>query len=504
MRSRPNKATTGKNGPEPPAAPEPKGAQADAAARAPKIRSRLLRAYDEGKRELPWRGETDPYRIWVSEIMLQQTRVETVIPYYKAWLDQFPTLEALAGAEETEVLRAWQGLGYYSRARNLHRGARVVRDRFHGELPQDPETLRSLPGVGEYTAGALASIAFDRVAAAVDGNVRRVLSRLFDLPKPGQAELRSLATELVDPSRPGDFNQALMELGALICTPRSPDCGECPLKDHCAALASGTVEERPAGKERKPVPEVHVAVLVMAAQGRALDGPGTLGDGSGSHGDGPGSHDDSPGRDKGPEGGVRFFLRRRPPEGLLARMWEFPGIEMGRGKVAMETTRPGASMEEEVEVTGGGRGRKDVRGTGEKGPKVRSDPSTLNSALVGLARELGLESDLAPEVFDTGTTLSVVRHAFTHMKVSYRPVLLRIARVGEEAGEGLNGPREVRAPLKTGTEGGMEVGMEAGTTRPGDGVAGWFTPSELNGLPLPVAQEKIFRAALEALDGVEV
>ena len=155
-------------------------AQARATTLAPEIRRRLLRAYDEGKRDLPWRGETDPYRIWVSEIMLQQTRVETVIPYYNAWLARFPDLESLAAAEEEEVLRVWKGLGYYARARNLHRGAQMVRDCFRGEVPREPADLRALPGVGEYTAGALSSIAFGEVAPAVDGNVRRGLCRSPD------------------------------------------------------------------------------------------------------------------------------------------------------------------------------------------------------------------------------------------------------------------------------------------------------------------------------------
>ena len=210
---------------------------------AAEIRRRLLSAYDVGKRDLPWRGEEDPYRIWVSEVMLQQTRVETVVPYYRAWMDRFPTVEALAEADEDEVLRAWQGFGYYSRARRLREGARVVRERFGGCLPRSSLELRDLPGVGEYTAGAVASIAFGEVVPAVDGNVKRVLARLFDVPTPSPAELRALAADLVDPKRPGDFNQALMELGATVCTPRAPLCGECPLDSICLALERGTVND---------------------------------------------------------------------------------------------------------------------------------------------------------------------------------------------------------------------------------------------------------------------
>jgi A/G-specific adenine glycosylase len=265
---------------------------------ASEIRKRLLEAYDDGKRDLPWRGDSDPYRVWVSEIMLQQTRVETVIPYYKAWMERFPDVGALAAAEEHEVLRSWQGLGYYSRARNLHTAARVVRERLGGEVPGTAYELRSLPGVGEYTAGAVASIAFGEVVPAVDGNVRRVLSRLFDLPAPSSRDLKVLAGGLVDPRRPGDFNQALMELGALICTPRSPACTSCPLSGTCLARARGTVALRPPRKVRSPVPE-REEVVVVAVSGDGED--------------------------------ARFLLRRRPDSGLLAGLWEFPGRALTTG-----------------------------------------------------------------------------------------------------------------------------------------------------------------------------
>ena len=192
------------------------------------LRERLLAFYDERKRDLPWRRTRDPYRIWVSEVMLQQTRVDTVIPYYRRWLERFPTVLALADADEEAVLGSWKGLGYYSRARNLHRAAQVVRDGHDGQVPSDPKDLRALPGVGEYTAGAVASIAFDLPEPVVDGNVRRVLARLHDLADPTPAQLRALTTELLDRARPGDFNQGLLELGATVCTPRAPKCGSCP------------------------------------------------------------------------------------------------------------------------------------------------------------------------------------------------------------------------------------------------------------------------------------
>jgi len=255
------------------------------------VRRRLLAWWDAGRRDLPWRGEPTPYQTWVSEVMLQQTRVETVVPYYERWMRRFPDVAALADAPEDDVLRAWEGLGYYSRARNLHRAARVVRERFDGRLPDDADALRELPGVGEYTAGAVASIAFGRAEPAVDGNVKRVLSRLLDLESPTARELRDAAGALVPPDRPGDFNQALMELGALICTPRSPSCHDCPLADHCLARQRGTVALRPAPRRRAEVPSFDLATLV------AIDAAGAL------------------------------LIRRRPAHGLLARLWEFPALD---------------------------------------------------------------------------------------------------------------------------------------------------------------------------------
>jgi A/G-specific adenine glycosylase len=258
------------------------------------LRAALLAHYDRHARDLPWRGVSDPYRVLVSEVMLQQTRVETVRRYYDAWLDRFPDLRALAAAEQDEVLKAWEGLGYYRRARNLHRAARVVREEWAGAVPGGYEDLRTLPGIGEYTAGAVASIAFGAAVPAVDGNVRRVLSRLFDVPRPSAAWLRRRAAELVDPDRPGDWNQALMELGATVCTPRSPSCPECPLAPPCRARARGTQAERPERREVAPSPTVDIALAVMHARDRVL-------------------------------------LVRRPTEGLLGGMWAFPERELDVG-----------------------------------------------------------------------------------------------------------------------------------------------------------------------------
>ena len=201
-------------------------------------RGTLLRFYDTRRRALPWRAQPEPYGVWISEVMLQQTRVDAVLPYYRAWMERFPDLATLAGAGVDDVLRAWEGLGYYARARNLHRAALMVRDRFGGELPASAAGLRELPRVGEYTAGAVASIAYGEVVSAVDGNVRRVMARLFDEREPTTSWLRERAGALVDPERPGDFNQALMDLGATVCTARAPVCGVCPLAPDCLAAGA--------------------------------------------------------------------------------------------------------------------------------------------------------------------------------------------------------------------------------------------------------------------------
>ena len=252
----------------------------------PELRSALLAHYDREARDLPWRQDRDPYRVLVSEIMLQQTRVDTVIGYYDRWLERFPTAEALAEADEDEVMKAWEGLGYYRRARNLHRAVQAVGERPDG-FPRTSDELRSLPGVGEYTAGAVASIAFDEVTPAVDGNVRRVLARLHDEPDPKPAWLRERAAALVAPERPGDWNQAVMELGATVCTPRSPRCEPCPLAPWCSARHTGTTEERPAAKKARAVPRGQFVLTIAEREGRVL-------------------------------------VQRRPAGGLLGGLWAFP------------------------------------------------------------------------------------------------------------------------------------------------------------------------------------
>ncbi|MFQ5697652.1 MAG: A/G-specific adenine glycosylase [Myxococcota bacterium] len=279
------------------------------------IQRSLLAWYDRHRRDLPWRRTRDPYRIWLSEAMLQQTRVETVIPYYERFLARFPSVDALARADEQEVLRAWSGLGYYSRARHLHRAAGLVVSEFGGELPSDEPSLRALPGVGAYTAGAIRSIAFDQAAPVVDGNVTRVLARLFALPRPEPREIWSRAAALVPERRAGDFNQALMELGATLCTPRSPGCARCPWSRLCRARAQGSPEAIPEARPRRPPIPVR-ALCGAVARGRML------------------------------------LLWKRPSRGLLGGLWELPSME-GRSSEALVAkleaatgvrTRPGGRL----------------------------------------------------------------------------------------------------------------------------------------------------------------
>ena len=259
------------------------------------IRAALLAFFDESARPLPWRQTRDPYAVWVSEVMSQQTRVETVVPYYHRWLDRFPDVATLADAPVDDVLKAWEGLGYYSRARNLHAAARILRERHDSAVPSSHDALRALPGVGDYTAGAVSSIAFGERRPAVDGNVRRVLARVLDLPAPSAAVLRDVAASLVPDDRPGDFNQALMELGATICTPRSPRCGRCPITMQCAARAAGTAADRPTRTTKKRIPVIDIATAVL----------------------------------RNPAG--RLLISRRPDGGLLGGLWCFPGAELRGG-----------------------------------------------------------------------------------------------------------------------------------------------------------------------------
>jgi len=237
------------------------------------IRRRILDWFAEHKRDLPWRGTRDPYRIWISEIMLQQTRVAAVIPYYERFLARFPDPAALAAAPEQELLAAWAGLGYYSRARNLQKAAKKILEL--GGFPRDYPSIRDLPGVGDYTAAAIASIAFDLRFAALDGNVMRVLSRLTaqvaDIRSAiARQTLRGFADRLVDPRRPGDFNQALMELGATVCLPRNPKCSSCPVVRQCLAHQLGKQNELPLKLGVAGAEKVAKRLLVIEKKGKVL------------------------------------------------------------------------------------------------------------------------------------------------------------------------------------------------------------------------------------------
>ncbi len=252
----------------------------------------LLAWYRQNKRDLPWRDHPDPYAVWVSEIMLQQTRVDTVIPYFERWMANFPTVEALAAADEQQVLNLWEGLGYYSRARNLHRAAKKLVAEYDAQLPEDAKNLIKLPGIGRYTAAAISSMAFGRDAAALDGNIRRVYGRIFNVEEPlGSTQAEKIFWQLVEDFLPkgeaGDYNQALMDLGATICTPRNPLCEECPIKWHCEAWQLDIQALRPVPKAKKAVPHHVHAAAVIVEEGRVL-------------------------------------LAQRPADGLLGGMWEFP------------------------------------------------------------------------------------------------------------------------------------------------------------------------------------
>ena len=364
------------------------------------VREALLAWFDTHKRELPWRRSADPYAVWISEVMLQQTRVDVVIPYYRRWMERFPNLGALASADLDDILRVWRGLGYYARARNAHRAARMVRDLHGGVLPSTVVELRSLPGVGEYTAGAVASIAYGEPTPAIDGNARRVVARLFDWPDPSAATLREVVGEMVDPARPGDFNQAMMELGALVCTPRTPSCGVCPMARTCISRASGTVMERPIQKKRKPVRVLSWAVLVAVS---------------------PRGH---------------RLVVRRPPEGLLGGLWEFPAVSLDP-------------------------------------PEADPEPLVLRRAEYPRRASASAPPEAAPgpaaRICGDGSTqgtgpvaLPPVTHRFTHFEAVYRPFLVEVDEEWEES------------------------------------RGCWVSAEELGDMPLPVAQQRIALAGAAA------
>lgn len=257
----------------------------------------LIGWFENEQRQLPWRENQDPYRVWVSEIMLQQTRVDTVIPYYNRFMEQFPTIETLAVAHEEKVLKAWEGLGYYSRVRNLQSAVKEVHEQYGGKVPNTPEGISSLKGVGPYTAGAILSIAYGLPEPAVDGNVMRVLSRILlieeDIAKPSTRKIFEQAVRtIISHDNPSFFNQAMMELGALICTPTSPSCLLCPVQEHCQAFAEGMQQQLPIKTKKKKQRQVQLAAAVLSNK---------VG---------------------------KILIHKRPSKGLLADLWEFPNVEI--------------------------------------------------------------------------------------------------------------------------------------------------------------------------------
>ncbi|ASK61053.1 A/G-specific adenine glycosylase [Virgibacillus phasianinus] len=263
----------------------------------PQFQNDLISWYQDNKRDLPWRKDQDPYKVWVSEIMLQQTKVDTVIPYFNQFIKKFPSVQDLAKAEEQDVLKSWEGLGYYSRARNLQNAIREVMASYEGTIPANSADLGALKGVGPYTKGAILSIAYNQPEPAVDGNVMRVLSRILkideDIAKPRTKKLfEEIVRELISRADPSSFNQGMMELGAIVCTPKNPMCMLCPVQRHCHAFAEGIENELPVkskGKKQKTVP--YVALLIQNKQGK-------------------------------------YLIEKRPDTGLLANLWQFPMISI--------------------------------------------------------------------------------------------------------------------------------------------------------------------------------
>ena len=305
--------------------PEAESLVADVAAMlstSPKARESLLSWYAKAGRDLPWRKGCDPYAIWVSEIMLQQTQVKTVIPYYLRWLAQFPTIEQLAKADLQQVLKAWEGLGYYTRARNLHRAAQEVVQHHGGVFPTELEDVLALPGIGRTTAGGILSAAFNQPVAILDGNVKRVLARLVALPVPqakATNQLWELSETLLDREHPKDFNQALMDLGATLCTPKHPNCPSCPWIPYCQAYNLGMQSQLPMRETSSPLPHKAIGVAVIwNEQGQIL-------------------------------------IDRRRPEGLLGGLWEFPGGKIEPGETVEECIKREIQEELGIDIAVGDR-----------------------------------------------------------------------------------------------------------------------------------------------------
>jgi len=281
------------------------------------LRKAMLDWFAANKRDLPWRRTRDPYLVWVSEVMLQQTQVATVIPYFQRFAEKYPDVRSLSEAPLEDVLKSWEKMGYYARARNFHGAARKIAGEMGGAVPRDYTVFRSLPGVGDYIAAAVTSIAFGEPRAVVDGNVKRVLARLFliDSPVDKASSTRLFnerADQILDRSNPGEFNQAVMELGALVCTPRNPSCARCPVSGHCGAFAASVQTSYPVRTKRRETPRYHIAVGVVRKDGRIL-------------------------------------ITRRKESGLLGGLWEFPGGKVEPGESSEQACR--REIAEEVNLS---------------------------------------------------------------------------------------------------------------------------------------------------------
>ncbi len=276
------------------------------------IQKKLIDWFKKNQRALPWRKNYDPYQVWISEIMLQQTQVTTVLPYFDQWIKKLPDIKSVADAKEDTILKLWEGLGYYSRARNLQKAAKVIVEKHNGQLPNDPKAILELPGIGKYTAGAISSIAFNKPEPIVDGNVIRVIARLMNYSKntrlPENIKHFWNWMEKSVPKEAREFNQGMMELGALICSPKNPKCDRCPLKSRCASNKKGTMNLLPnRGKKIEKVP-IKVAIAII-------------------------------------EKGEKIFIQKRPSKGLMGGLWEFPG-----GKVEKETVKEALKREIKEEI----------------------------------------------------------------------------------------------------------------------------------------------------------
>jgi len=265
------------------------------------ITQKLLEWYHQHQRNFPWRQQPEPYAVWVSEIMAQQTRLETVQPYFQRWMERFPSIAALASASQQEVLNMWEGLGYYSRARNLHKAAKIIMQTFNGQIPTMRSELENLPGIGRYTAGAVASIAYGQDEAVVDGNIKRVYARLFQINEPvnkpaGEKIIWSLAETHLPEGQAGDYNQALMDLGATICLPRQPQCEICPLQENCLAFKNELARELPNKKQKPASPHYTVTAAVLHKENNQV------------------------------------LIAQRPQDALLGSLWEFPGGKRKNGE----------------------------------------------------------------------------------------------------------------------------------------------------------------------------